>query len=141
MTEDLLIRHTAPTLAGLKTANPVNCRCDNADKLLSMLSSLNRRLGSKGVRFMPLRVWNGRALVYIYRPQRLQADLKEDHSGRLLESRGYSCGTPSRRMMQLMERLSSPGKFPHADWPVLGLSAGGRRGLHPQQDSTNRTNQ
>lgn len=60
---------------------------------------------------MPLRVWNGRALVYIYRPQRLQADLKGDHSGRLLESRSYSCSTPGRRMMQLMERLSSPGSF------------------------------
>ena len=86
MTEDLLIRHAAPTLAGLKTANLVNCRCDNADELFSTLSSLNRRLGSKGVRVMPLRVWDGRALVYIYRPQRLQADLKGDHAGRLLET-------------------------------------------------------
>ena len=39
MTEDLLIRHAAPTLAGLKTANLVNCRCDNAENLLSALSS------------------------------------------------------------------------------------------------------
>ena len=120
MTEDLLIRHAAPTLAGLKTANLVNCRCDNADDLLSALSSLNRRLGSKGVRVMPLRVWDGRALVYIYRPQRLQADLKGDHAGRLLESRGYSCGTPGRCMMQLMERLSSGGEFPHEIGLFLG---------------------
>ena len=112
MTEDLLIRHAAPTLAGLKTANLVNCRCDSVDKLFRALSSLNRRLGSKGVRVMPLRVWDGRALVYIYRPQRLQADLKGDHAGKLLESRGYSCGTPGRCMMQLMERLSSGGGVP-----------------------------
>lgn len=77
MTEDLLIRHAAPTLAGLKTANLVNCRCDSVNKLLSALSSLNRRLGSKGVRVMPLRVWDGRALVYIYRPQKLQQTSKE----------------------------------------------------------------
>lgn len=120
MTEALLIRHAAPTLAGLKTASLVNCRCDNAENLLSTLCGLNRRLGGKGVRFFPLRVWDGRALVYIYRPHKLQADLKGDHAGRLLVSRGYSCATPGRCMMQLMERLSSPGEFPHEIGLFLG---------------------
>ena len=39
---------------------------------------------------------------------------------RLLESRGYSCGTPGRCMMQLMERLSSGGEFPHEIGLFLG---------------------
>ena len=55
MSEELLVRNCAPTLAGLKTASLFNCPYESREELLSSLRQLNRRLGPKGVRAIPLR--------------------------------------------------------------------------------------
>ena len=90
MSEELLVRNCAPTLAGLKTASLFNCPYESREELLSSLRQLNRRLGPKGVRAIPLRFSEKRALVYLYRPARLEQDLSANASAALLRQCGYT---------------------------------------------------
>ena len=45
------------------------------EELRENIRSLNKRLGPKGIRVIPLRFRNGRALIYLFRSGRLKADL------------------------------------------------------------------
>ena len=85
MSEDLLVRNCAPTLAGLKTGNLFTCPCDDRQSLTKSLRSLNHRLGAKGIRVLPLRFSDRNALIYLYRPARLEQDLSSADSARLLD--------------------------------------------------------
>ena len=73
MSEELLIRHCAPTLAGLKTANMFNCRYEDRHALNGAIRAFNKRLGKKGLRLMPIRYGEERALIYVYRPESSRA--------------------------------------------------------------------
>ena len=65
MSEDLVIRHCAPTLAGIKTGNLFSCACPCKAALTKELCRLNRKLVPKGIRILPLKVRKGRALIYV----------------------------------------------------------------------------
>ena len=77
MSEDLVIRHCSPTLAGIKTGSLFSCDCPDRKALTAALSGLNRKLVPKGIRVLPLRVFRGRALIYVYRPHALENDLAD----------------------------------------------------------------
>ena len=77
MSEDLLIRHCSPTLAGIKTGNLFSCACPSRKDLTKDLCRLNKKLVPKGIRVLPLRVRKGRALIYAYRPNALESDLTD----------------------------------------------------------------
>ena len=55
MSEELVIRHCSPTLAGLKTANMFACQFESKEELRDELSSLNKILINKGLRALPLK--------------------------------------------------------------------------------------
>ena len=84
MFHELLIRCCAPTMASLKTGNMFSCPFSSREEMTAELRKLNRRLGQKGLRILPLRWENGRALVYLYRPHMLEKDLRNDMAVRLL---------------------------------------------------------
>ena len=44
MSEDLLIRHCSPTLAGIKTGNLFSCACPSLKNLTRDLCRLNKKL-------------------------------------------------------------------------------------------------
>ena len=74
LSDEMVIRHGSPTLAGLKTGNLFSCTYTGKTQLQKALRSLNRRLASKGVRIVPLRVTEKTALLYLYRPGKLKED-------------------------------------------------------------------
>lgn len=113
MSEDLLIRHCAPTLAGIKTGNLFSCDCPCAKELTRELNSLNRRLGPRGIRILPLRVRDGRALIYVYRPHALECDLADRGARALLLEYGYTPDSPDHCVVRLIRRLRSEAEFPH----------------------------
>ena len=88
MSEDYLIRNCAPTLAGIKTASLFTCPCEDRDALLSDLRRMNKWLTPKGLRILPLRFSGKKALIYLYRPKQLTADLSDEVAAMLLESSG-----------------------------------------------------
>ncbi len=120
MLEELLIRHCAPTLAGLKTANMFSCAVSSWEEINDRVRGLNRILNSKGLRVLPLRCNKGRALIYVYRPSHLARDLSESAVSEMLESYGYPDGCPERRIATLIRRLRENDDFPHEIGLFLG---------------------
>lgn len=130
MSEELLVRHCAPTLAGLKTANLFACPFSDGDALRRCLCCWNRRLTKKGLRILPLRFEGRRALIYVYRPARLACDLRQGAACRLLEERGYPVGGSSERcIIRLMERLRGGDRFPDEIGLFLGYPPEDVRGF------------
>lgn len=75
MAEYEIVRHCAPTLAGLKTANMFSAHYDTKEELNRDIRELNKRLRAKGLCVIPFSYKDGRALIYIYRPGKLKEDL------------------------------------------------------------------
>lgn len=120
MSEDYVIRHCAPTLAGLKTGSIFTCPCESREALLESLRQMNRRLKVKGLRLLPLRFSENRALVYVYRPQKLRADLNDETACGILASQGYCPGSCEQCVGQLARKLRSQKEFPHEIGLFLG---------------------
>lgn len=120
MSEDHLIRHCAPTLAGLKTASLFTCPCTDQKELLDTLRRLNKRLKPKGLRILPLRFSEEKALIYLYRPQKLTADLADSAAAELLQKQGYDTGSCEKCVVQLVRRLRQEADFPHEIGLFLG---------------------
>ena len=120
MSEDLLIRHCSPTLAGIKTGNLFSCACPSRKDLTRDLCRLNKKLVPKGIRVLPLRVRKGRALIYAYRPNALESDLTDHRARALLLKYGYVPENPNGCVVHLIHRLRSEGEFPHEIGVFLG---------------------
>ncbi len=121
MSDEKVVRHCAPTLANLKTANLFTCRFDSDEEMRDGIRSLNARLGRKGVRALPLRWREGTALIYVYRPKRLSTDLENELAQGLLRSCGYDCRGENQCIACLRRRLADAGEtFPHEIGLFLG---------------------
>ena len=130
MSDELIVRHCSPTLAGLKAGSLFSCRCDSPCALTAELRRLIRALAPKGLRVLPLQVREGRALIYHYRPRALEKELRSSGARRLLEERGY---LPGQCVAQLARRVRAEGAVPPRDRAVSELPARGRGGLHLQR--------
>ena len=139
MSEELLIQHCSPTLAGLKTANLFRCEYETEEELRVFLRMTNNRLSPKGIRAMPLRYGNGMALIYVFRPGHLEEDLTSDEARKLLEENGYfhccenscdnPCGGLGRCLARLAMRLNEGKDFPHEIGIFLGYPPEDVRGF------------
>lgn len=101
MSDEMLIRYCAPTLAGLKTASLFTCPVISEKELTEQIRSANRRLLPRGIRLLPLRYKGGRALIYMYRPKRLERDLGDRRAEAILSRSHYPEGDPERRLTEL----------------------------------------
>ncbi len=120
MSEEVLVRHCAPTLMGLKTGNMFSCRFATKEEEHHSLTELNRKLRSKGLRVIPLRHLKGMTLVYLYRPSRLQKDLNDCQAVRLLRTMGYQQESVNLCLAVLMKKLRQSEEFPHEIGLFLG---------------------
>ncbi|MBE6759797.1 MAG: DUF3793 family protein [Ruminococcaceae bacterium] len=129
MTERKLVQHCAPTLAGIKTGNIFRCPFTSYVELYGELRALNRRLAPKGLRIIPLRVCRGYAMIYVYRPNKLRADLAGEEARAILAGYGYSGDVPERCINHLRSRLAALGDFPHEIGLFLGYPPEDVRGF------------
>lgn len=113
MSEEILIRQGAPTLAGIKTGSLFPCPCEDREALLSDIRKLNRRLSPKGLCLLPIRFLAGQALLYLYRPAVLRRDLRDARASELLRRAGYEDESCARCVAQLACRFRESGEFPH----------------------------
>ncbi len=120
MQELLLIEKCAPTLAGLKTGSMFSCKCGDVNVLFNEITTLNERLGSKGVKVVPIKFWQSRALIYVYRPERLQKDFESEEIREILSQRCYHSVKPSECLETLIGKLRSSKEFPHEIGVFLG---------------------
>ena len=120
MSEETLICHCAPTLAGIKTGNLFRCAYPDRREMIEDVRRWNTALSPKGLRLIPLQYDKGSAMIYLFRPARLQADLNDHMACALLQARGYATQTCSRCIVSLMDRLRQSAEFPHEIGLFLG---------------------
>ncbi len=133
MLEEMLIRYCAPTLAGLKTGSLFRCAFSSTDALCAQIRYFNRRLAGKGLRILPLKFGEKTALIYVYRPAKLQSDLSAGAASALLKENGYVCCTPSQYISHLIGRLREQTDFPHEIGLFLGYPPEDVRGFIENQ--------
>lgn len=105
ISENLLIGHCSPTMAGLKTGNIFTCAVYDQEELHDDLRKLNRMLSPKGLRILPLRYFDNKAVIYLYRPKRLEQDLEASLAREILARCGYSGGDANSMLVQLMRKI------------------------------------
>lgn len=120
MSEEMLIRHCSPTLAGLKTGNMFSCTFNDEGDKKEKLRTFNKVLRKKGLRVLPLRQKGDRTLMYLYRPKALKKDLCNGMTCKILSERGYCCETPEKCVAHLIRRIDEAEEFPHEVGLFLG---------------------
>jgi len=120
MSSETLIRCCAPTMGRLKTGNMYTCAFESREQMTQELRALNQRLRGKGLRMLPLRWRDGKALLYLYRPAWLERDLKNPLARNLLAECGYESCNANLCLARLMARLRKEEDFPHEVGLFLG---------------------
>ena len=69
---------------------------------------------------VPVKYTENKALIYMYRPDRLQQDLKDETAGRILAQKGYPLDNTSHCVAELARRLNYGSEFPHEIGLFLG---------------------
>lgn len=113
MSEELVVQQCSPTLAGIKTGSIFSCVYSSQEQLKAEIRKLNRLLVKKGLRMIPLKFMEKRALVYLYRPSSLRGDLLSCEAAKILEDCGYDCNHPELCIVNLVKRLKECDDFPH----------------------------
>lgn len=123
MSEEILVNQCSPTMAGIKTGNLFSCAEKSKVELNRCLRRFNESLVPKGVRILPLKYENGRALIYMYRPDRLKSDLKNLLAEKILKQRSYPVENCEKCVAELTKRLRTQKEFPHEIGLFLGYPA------------------
>ena len=134
MSDETVIRCCAPTLAAIKTGSLFNCPFASREEMTASLRSINSSLLPKGVCALPLRYEGGKALIYLYRPAMLEADLRHPVAADILEDAGYPKGSANGRIAWLIRRLRESETFPHEIGLFLGYPAVDVRGFIRNED-------
>lgn len=120
MSEEMLVRHCSPTLAGMKTGNMFSCECESVEEMRKTIRLWNKILIPKGLRVLPLRYCDNRVLVYIYRPAKLKTDLNNETAYNILKKCGYCGKTAEECIVKLVRRMACYDEFPHEIGLFLG---------------------
>ncbi|MDD6058373.1 MAG: DUF3793 family protein [Clostridiales bacterium] len=87
--ENGLIRHCAPTLAGLKSASLFQYFYDDKGQAIKQIKEVNQLLNGRGV-YVDTLQWNENAvLIYTYRFHHVQKELENPKGMELLMKYGY----------------------------------------------------
>mgnify|MGYP003371400528 CR=1 FL=1 len=121
MTEKLLIRHCAPTLAAMKTGSIFSCVFENAEEMKNFIRRMNKTFRGKGVKTIPLRNRENKMLIYVFRPELLKKDMENDMTCSIMRELGYCCGDVGKCIMRLIERIDEAEVFPHEVGMFLGF--------------------
>lgn len=120
MSEELLVKHCAPTLAGMKTGSLFNCSYDCINKLQKQINEFNCKLNPKGVHIRLLSHNKVTAFIYVYRPSKLERTISNKEEKEFLTQKGYYYYDIDNCIEQLCMRLSAKEEFPHEIGLFLG---------------------
>lgn len=123
MSEEIVVEQCSPTMAGLKTGNLFSCPAEDGDALRQSIRRLNQRLVPRGIRLLPVKRLGERELIYMYRPEKLQRDLREQGARQILKERQYPTEDAERCVAELVRRLNREKDFPHEIGLFLGYPA------------------
>ncbi|MDI9497778.1 MAG: DUF3793 family protein [Bacillota bacterium] len=118
--DDLLIRHSAPSLAGIKTGNlfTVAGRLDR--KLKRSIAGFNVKMKRKHIRLIPIQCQGDRTLLFVYRPTLLEQDLMQESCRCCLCRLGYPVESGAACLREYISRLADSDEFLHEIGFFLG---------------------
>lgn len=117
--QNLLIYKCAPVLGGLKTGNLFNYKTDRITAL-KQCSIVRETLANFGVSVEIIKSSDNYSLVYVYRKNLLEEDLKNPLSRKILSKRGYEFFDVGYMIEKLKERIQKSVCFPHEIGLFLG---------------------
>lgn len=127
MPSEIIIRHCAPTLAGLKVGNLFSFRFKSKKQLINDIKNRNKSLNFKGIFLKILKLEDNFALIYVYRLNKLQEVLKNQDIIDFLTEYGYTSFSIEDCFDSLIKNLSNT-KFPHEigvflDYPLSDIKS------------------
>lgn len=123
MLDELIVRHSAPTLAGIKCANLFSVNLPFNWALSREVANINKKLMDKNIRLIPLVKADNRTLLYIYRPEALKKELNCSLCKSYLKEMGYCADNPDVCVKKLINRLENSDEFLHEIGFFLGYPA------------------
>ena len=123
MSDEMIVEFCSPTLAGIKTGNLFSCEYSDYKELITDMNRVNGIFAKKGIKAIPIRYLNHRALIYVFRPSFLEKDLCDKDTALLLEGLGYEvCDAAKciRCLRRKLKMLKSSREFPHEIGLFLG---------------------
>jgi hypothetical protein len=120
LSDQYIIRHCAPTLAGIKTGNLFSVQKEPGEDYIEAIRRLNKILVPKGIRALILKQTEKLVLIYLYRPAMLQADLCKEEARQILLEKGYPAEKTECCIVRLVKQLASGEEFPHEIGLFLG---------------------
>lgn len=120
MSNEVLVKYCSPTLADIKTGNMFCLPISECKNLNEIISNVNKKVVSKGLRFLAIRKTNKCVLFYLYRPNRLKKDISQKSARKILEDAGYNINNPELCVIDLMYKLKKSETFPHEIGLFLG---------------------
>lgn len=120
MVEELLARHCAPALAGIKTANIVTCRKTEGVDIHGELASLKEQLCSVDICLEILCECERRVLVIAYRRSVLEKHLSVRQNKAFLSRFGYGDAETVAEYLDILRTRLNCDSFPHEIGVFLG---------------------
>lgn len=120
MFEKYLIRHCSPTLAGIKMSNLFTYYFSSEKVMLEEVKNCNIQLKHKGIIVSVLKKKDNKALIYVYRKNKLSQVLCEGRIAKFLKNCGYTMITADKSLAILKHRISDNMDFPHEIGVFLG---------------------
>ena len=118
--DQLLARHCAPALAGIKPANLISCSKADYPNLPALLEEQCPKLEERGIRLDVLCQCDRRFLVLVYRPEVLRKYLAQKDVARLLTKAGYAPKSGVDTCLRRLRNRLESGEFPHEVGLFLG---------------------
>ena len=120
MSGQMIVDQCAPTLLNRKTGNLFSCPYDDLHTLEEEVEWFNDELSAKGISVILAQIKNKYALVYLYRPKRLCADIKNPSCRKILNDCGYQKEDAISCIHELKAHLKKEKEFPHEIGLFLG---------------------
>ena len=121
MSEKVIAQLCSPTLAALKTAGLFTVESKDHRSLTKEIANYNRKWERFDLHMMVLGYpKKERALIYLFRPSYLEADLKDPIVLTLLRQKGYDTSNIWKSLTCLIRHLKQELTFPHEIGCFLG---------------------
>ncbi len=128
MSNEDLIYHCAPTLANRKVGSLFTVTFQEISQLQQKIMSFQEKFTEKNLQIILLKVKGHSALLYVYRPVKLQAILSDPLVQQFLRELGYANFSEEAVLAQLMLHLKE-SDFPHEIGVLLGYPLEDIRGF------------
>jgi len=113
MSDETLVRHCSPTLAGIKAGNLFSEIYPDHRTMVKDIRRFNQILVPHGLVLLPVKFRNGWTLLYLYRPKDLEKSLSSKEAEEILRQIGYTETGINRKLGHLIRRLNESPSFPH----------------------------